>query len=786
MPAPVDSPEDTPLDPPERSHLPLALALIGAALLGALAFVRSGPPPVVPADADPALASGARAEAVLVRLLGDGAPRPAGSAANTSARERLVAELERLGLTVEVQAAFVAHRDGGRAVAGTVHNVIAVLESRSGADSASEPLPALLCLSHYDGVGAGPAVSDDLAGVAAWIEVARALIRRAEPVRRKLVFLFSDGEESGLLGAEAFAESHPLAREIGAVVNLEARGTGGPSRMFETGADNHWIATAFARGASHPSATSLSTEVYRRMPNDTDYTVFRRRGVPGLNFAWIGGVARYHTPLDDLAHLDRRALQHHVSNAYDAVVALDGAAWPAAGEGRGDAVFADVAGAFVLRMGTGAARFAAFAALLLVLHTVVRAARRGATGSGRVLGGLSLALALAVCTAFAAHMAGVLDAVVAGVSRPWRARPVPAVVGMLGAALAAAALLAPLAARAVGVVGLGLGGALALALGTAFAALGAPGAAILTLASVSVLALGLAAARFRTRGEVALGWVYAAATLSLAPLTVPLGAALFDAFGATPPSVPGPSLGAALGLLCALAVPTLAPLLAAAAPGARLGLVLLGLSATAFGAVMARLVPAIDVDTPGHLAVVYAAERESEVAEWHLASSGDPVPAALLARGTFGAPRIAPRWSLRSAGAAPAPAGLLPFAELELEGAVRTAEGIALTGRLRSPAGAQHVDLEVPEGVALELEGREVPRRVRVVAVGAGGVRVRAVWPEDHDGPTLSIVERVLGAIGEAQHLVSARPKELVPAHLGDGAQLVSRIDLAALAGGVR
>ena len=39
-------------------------------------------------------------------------------------------------------------------------------------------------------------------------------------------------------------------------------------------------------------ATSLAVEVYRRMPNSTDLTVFLEAGIPGLNFAFISGVAR--------------------------------------------------------------------------------------------------------------------------------------------------------------------------------------------------------------------------------------------------------------------------------------------------------------------------------------------------------------------------------------------------------------------------------------------------------------------------------------------------------------
>jgi hypothetical protein len=56
-------------------------------------------------------------------------------------------------------------------------------------------------------------------------------------------------------------------------------------------------------------------EVYKRMPNDTDFTVFKRAGVPGLNFAFIGDAQHYHAPTDDVAHFDLRSLQHDGSYA---------------------------------------------------------------------------------------------------------------------------------------------------------------------------------------------------------------------------------------------------------------------------------------------------------------------------------------------------------------------------------------------------------------------------------------------------------------------------------------
>jgi hypothetical protein len=114
----------------------------------------------------------------------------------------------------------------------------------------------------------------------------------------------------GLLGAHAFVEENPLARGIGLVLNFEARGSSGPVILFETSDENAWLIDNVSKSASHPVANSLSYEIYKRLPNDTDFTVFKRAGYPGLNFAFIDGLVHYHTATDTLANLDLSSLQH--------------------------------------------------------------------------------------------------------------------------------------------------------------------------------------------------------------------------------------------------------------------------------------------------------------------------------------------------------------------------------------------------------------------------------------------------------------------------------------------
>jgi len=69
-------------------------------------------------------------------------------------------------------------------------------------------------------------------------------------------------------------------------------------------------------------------EVYRRMPNDTDFTIFKEARLPGLNFAFIGDPQHYHAPSDDVAHLDSRCLQHVGSYALSLARHFGTWGWP--------------------------------------------------------------------------------------------------------------------------------------------------------------------------------------------------------------------------------------------------------------------------------------------------------------------------------------------------------------------------------------------------------------------------------------------------------------------------
>jgi uncharacterized membrane protein len=236
-------------------------------------------------------------------------PHPVGSAANAEVRDYLVGHLENLGLHPTVQEATSARTKDGIASVARVHNIHARIPG-------SAPTGHVLLVAHYDSVPRGPGAADDGAGVAAILEIARA-ITSGSPPRNDIDIVLTDAEEPWLLGAQAFVSADRLDPQRSVVLNLEARGTSGPALMFESSSDNATVIPALAN-AQHPIAGSGWEACYQLLPNDTDFTVFRDAGFAGMNFSLAEGSARYHTPEDSPANLDHASLQHMGSTALTA------------------------------------------------------------------------------------------------------------------------------------------------------------------------------------------------------------------------------------------------------------------------------------------------------------------------------------------------------------------------------------------------------------------------------------------------------------------------------------
>jgi len=217
----------------------------------------------------------------------------------------IINELKKLGLTAEIQQKTAINKKWRAST--TTENIIVKIKG-------TEKGKSLLLLTHYDSnPHSSLGASDAGSGVVTILEGLRAFLAKNVLPKNDIIILFSDAEELGLLGAQAFVENHPFAKNIGLVLNFEARGSGGASYMLmETNGKNKKILTEFLKSSpNYPAANSLMYSIYKKLPNDTDLTIFREKGnINGFNFAFIDDHFDYHTVQDSYERLNRETLQH--------------------------------------------------------------------------------------------------------------------------------------------------------------------------------------------------------------------------------------------------------------------------------------------------------------------------------------------------------------------------------------------------------------------------------------------------------------------------------------------
>ncbi|SCE91577.1 Zn-dependent amino-or carboxypeptidase, M28 family [Micromonospora coriariae] len=517
---------DRALARPRRRLTAAAAALVALAAVGAGSLLDLRTPAPTPADAPADEFSATRAyEDVQVIAARS---HVAGSPANDQVRAHIEQQLRGLGLETEVQdtVAPEAGQLSGAAGGATVARVRNVVARMPGTD----PTGRVFLVAHYDSVQTGPGGNDDAAGTSAILEVARALAAGPRP-RNDIVFVLTDAEEACLCGASAFAASHPLAADGGVVLNLEARGSTGPVIMFETSRNNAKMVDVFGRAAPHPVGTSFAVEIYRALPNDTDFTAFLDRRFVGLNSAYIDGGAIYHTPLDTPAAMDRSSLQQHGDNALGLAREFGRTDLTDLRSGH-DATYFPVPGGLV--------RYPGWLTLPLALLAVLGVAalgwltrRRGRASTGRLATGFGLALVPIVAAPLAAQLLWMaITAIRPGYAElldPYR----PIWYRLAVLALAAAILFTwyALLRRRIGPAALAFGGLAWLALLGVLLAVAVPGGAYLTTLPALAGALGgLLALRTRQTGPWPVVAVTAAAAVGVMIL-LPTVVLLFPALG---------------------------------------------------------------------------------------------------------------------------------------------------------------------------------------------------------------------------------------------------------------
>ena len=481
----------------------LVIGLSWAIGLALTAHARNEPEPR-PASALAQEFSQARARRIQQQLVGDGTPRAIGSAANLAAVQRISTQLTQLGLQPALQQRLAC----AQSRCGNITNLVARVEGR-------QPGSVLL-VAHHDSVEASPGASDDAAGVAVLLETARALLA-GPSLRHGVILLISDGEEVGSLGATAFATDHPWMRDVAAVINVDNGGTSGLSLLYGTGVGNLGVVDTYARVVPHPASSSVLAIGHAYLPRASDFSVFAARGLPGLDLAFAGDEALYHTALDTVERTHPGSLQHEG----DCVLALTRAL--AAGDLQHlvsvDAAWFDLFGRWVVRWPAVWSLPLALVALGLLAMTMRRLRMPPMAAASALAAALLATLAsglLAVVTQLVLRRLALIPA-------DYIRAPYWLVLAMLGVGVLCVVAVSGRLVR-VEPAALELGVWCTWTLGAVTTALVLPGASVLFLPT----ALTASVAR------VLLGHSRYAATLTSAAAAIALAAAWFPAWALAP------------------------------------------------------------------------------------------------------------------------------------------------------------------------------------------------------------------------------------------------------------
>lgn len=300
---------------PALINWPFLISLLLLALIAVFSVYNEQTPSPLPAHAPDHQFSAGRAYQTIQSIYLNSLPHPTGSLAQQQIGDRLIQYFRKIGYNPEVQEVLVSSRTTH--TCAVVRNIIArtqgVHDDRG-----------ILVTAHYDSVPCGPGGMDDGVGVAAVLELARVL-REGSPPDCSIMFLLSDGEELGLLGAKAFVEQHPWARNIQFVIGVDSGGDGGRSRVTEISGDKEILIRTISGRLKRPSGSSAIVAVlnaFNYVEGTSDFEEFKRDKKTGINLINSAWNYQRHTPHDNIKHINLGTLQEHGDHLLDIVNSL--------------------------------------------------------------------------------------------------------------------------------------------------------------------------------------------------------------------------------------------------------------------------------------------------------------------------------------------------------------------------------------------------------------------------------------------------------------------------------
>ena len=269
-----------------------------------LCVIRLIPPSPLPENAPQSEFSAARAmrhiEAISQK------PHRIGTPELASVRYYILEHLRAIGLNPSVQNTFATRQSADVLFTGEVANIIVRIQG-------TKSDGAIMLMAHYDTVSTSPGAADSGSGVAVLLEMMRT-IHSMKPLKNDVIALFTDGEESALLGAQAFVDEHPWRGNIKVALNMGLLYRG-PAVIWTTSPNNGWLVTEWARSVS--GSASFSSPFSSFMVGDTDLTPLQKAGITGVHFLTAFSLPYYHTEGEHPERISQASIQHIGSQISD-------------------------------------------------------------------------------------------------------------------------------------------------------------------------------------------------------------------------------------------------------------------------------------------------------------------------------------------------------------------------------------------------------------------------------------------------------------------------------------
>ncbi|KAL9642016.1 hypothetical protein ABK040_004069 [Willaertia magna] len=198
---------------------------------------------------------------------------------------------------------------------------------------------SFLLSSHYDSVEYSKGGSNDASGVATMIELLNNIVHTPidKGPKYPVIFHFNDGEEAGLLGAQAFMEHHPWSKKCLRFINIDSTGNAGKALVFRVTDDS--VLHEYS-GVPYPYINVIGEEMLKLIPTySTDFSVYgssenqqnrtnqdskygTKYNLKGFDYTFYWDGYAHETFLDTNLMVEKGSLQHLGSNVLHQVLSV--------------------------------------------------------------------------------------------------------------------------------------------------------------------------------------------------------------------------------------------------------------------------------------------------------------------------------------------------------------------------------------------------------------------------------------------------------------------------------